>query len=233
MNMPFGEIIAPSIKELFIKRIIDVILSGELKPGDKLPTERELADDMKISKTTVHEGIRELIRLGFLKVTSRKGIYIADYAQTGNIDTFIAIMRYQGTQLNSEMKQSLYEIWKQLGISSFKKLARNHTPEDILILENLQSQTKKASLENMDTFFELIFSYPRTVARLSGNSLMPLIFNALLYPSKHLWQLYIQKMGKDHCLLMQNQLTEHIKNGDVENLAYSLEQELTVCTHFL
>lgn len=231
--MTFGEIVAPSIKDLFIKRIIAVILSGELKPGDKLPTERELADDMKIGKTTVHEGIRELIRLGFLKVTSRKGIYVADYAQTGHIDTFIAIMRYQGTGLDIEMKQSLYEIWKQLGISSFEKLAKNHTPADICILEDLQEQTKKASPDNMDVFLELIFSYPRTVARLTGNSLMPLIFNALLYPSRHLWQSYIQKTGKKHCLLMQSRLTEYIKNGDSEKLTYVLEQELAECTDIL
>jgi len=34
--MKYGEIVAPTIKELFIHRIEDMILSGELKPGDKL-----------------------------------------------------------------------------------------------------------------------------------------------------------------------------------------------------
>ena len=58
--MKYGEIVAPTIKELFIQRIEDMILSGELKPGDKLPSERELADEMKIGKTIVHEVIREL-----------------------------------------------------------------------------------------------------------------------------------------------------------------------------
>ena len=76
--MRFGEIVAPSIKELFIQKLEEMILSGELKPGDKLPTERELADEMKISKTVVHEGIRELSRLGFLDVASRKGVTVAD-----------------------------------------------------------------------------------------------------------------------------------------------------------
>ena len=44
--MKFGEIVAPSMKQLFINRIEDLILSGELKPGEKLPSERELADEM-------------------------------------------------------------------------------------------------------------------------------------------------------------------------------------------
>lgn len=55
--MKFGEIVAPSIKELFIQKIEGMILSGALKPGERLPTERELADEMNISKTIVHEGI--------------------------------------------------------------------------------------------------------------------------------------------------------------------------------
>ena len=46
--MKFGEIIAPSIKELFIQKIEGMILSGALKPGERLPTERELADEMNI-----------------------------------------------------------------------------------------------------------------------------------------------------------------------------------------
>lgn len=60
--MAFRKIDAPSIKELFLSQMEEMILSGELKPGDKLPPERELADTMGISKTVVHEGIRELSR---------------------------------------------------------------------------------------------------------------------------------------------------------------------------
>lgn len=54
--MAFRKIDAPSIKELFLSQMEEMILSGELKPGDKLPPERELADTMGISKTVVHEG---------------------------------------------------------------------------------------------------------------------------------------------------------------------------------
>ena len=62
--MAFREIVAPTVKELFIQQLEGMILSGELRPGDRLPTERELEDEMKISKTVVHEGLRELHRLG-------------------------------------------------------------------------------------------------------------------------------------------------------------------------
>ena len=40
--MQFGVIEAPTIKELFIDKIVSMILSGSLSVGDRLPTEREL-----------------------------------------------------------------------------------------------------------------------------------------------------------------------------------------------
>ena len=79
--MVFREIVAPTVKELFVQQLEGMILSGELRPGDRLPTERELADEMKISKTVVHEGLRELHRLGFLDIASRRGVTVADYAR--------------------------------------------------------------------------------------------------------------------------------------------------------
>ena len=91
--MKFKKINTLSIKELFISQIEEMILSGELEPGEKLPTEREIADEMNISKTIVHEGIRELSRIGFLDVVSRQGVYVADYTSTGNLDTLFAIIR--------------------------------------------------------------------------------------------------------------------------------------------
>ena len=40
--MEFKEIVAPSIRELFVQQVVGMILSGQLRPGDRLPTEREL-----------------------------------------------------------------------------------------------------------------------------------------------------------------------------------------------
>lgn len=129
--MKFGEIVAPSIKELFIQKIEGMILSGALKPGERLPTERELADEMNISKTIVHEGIRELSRLGFLDVVSRKGVTVADYAQNGNLDTLMAIMKYNGGYLNPQTAKSLLDVRAFLECPALEALAAHHTQEDI------------------------------------------------------------------------------------------------------
>ena len=108
--MDFRPIVAPSIRELFIQQLEGAILSGQLKPGDRLPTERELADTMHISKTVVHEGLRELHRLGFLDIASRRGVTVADYAQTGSLETLMAIMDYHGSLPDEKTARSILRL---------------------------------------------------------------------------------------------------------------------------
>jgi DNA-binding FadR family transcriptional regulator len=55
-----------------IEQIREAIFKGQLKPGDKLPPERELMKNFKVSKATLREALRSLEVLGFLEI--RKGV---------------------------------------------------------------------------------------------------------------------------------------------------------------
>ena len=58
-----------SLKEVFIDKFKDLILSGELEIGKKLPSERELSDLLQISRPVVHEGLIELASIGLVSMT--------------------------------------------------------------------------------------------------------------------------------------------------------------------
>lgn len=212
--MQFKEIKAPSIRELFVQQLVDMILSGQLQPGDRLPTERELADDMKISKTVVHEGIRELHRLGFLDIASRQGVSVADYAQNGNLDTLLTIMRHHGGRLDVKTTQSLLKVRYYLEGPAFEELAASHTDADIEKLEELQRQAEAAAREGLHPFAEALFRYHRAVVFLSGNSITPLILNAFVSASIAFWKEYIERDGTDTCLRQLETFTECIRSGD-------------------
>ena len=136
--MPFQEISSPSLRKLFVQQLEGLILSGELRPGDRLPTERELADEMNISKTVVHEGLRELHQLGFLQVESRKGVTVADYAQTGSLETLMAIMDYHGGLPDKKTASSILDLRYYLEAPALRQLAARHTPGDLAALRALQ-----------------------------------------------------------------------------------------------
>ena len=83
--MEFTKISAPSLRELFVQQLEHMILSGNLKIGEKLPPERELAQAMQVSRAVVNSGIADLERKGFLIIRPRVGTFVADYRKNGNI----------------------------------------------------------------------------------------------------------------------------------------------------
>lgn len=171
--MPFQEISSPSLRKLFVQQLEGLILSGELRPGDRLPTERELADEMKISKTVVHEGLRELHQLGFLKVESRKGVTVADYAQTGSLETLMAIMDYHGGLPDKKTASSILDLRYYLEAPALRQLAAHHTPGDLAALRALQQKAEEASLSGVGPLAEALLRYHRGVTFLSGNTITP------------------------------------------------------------
>lgn len=58
-------------QERFIDRMLKEILGGQRNPGDRLPTESELAAQYDLRKTNVHLALKELERLGFLEIVPR------------------------------------------------------------------------------------------------------------------------------------------------------------------
>ena len=64
--MEFKKIASPSLKELFIEQLEHMILSGSLSIGEKLPSERQLAETMQVSRGVVNSGLAELEKKGHL-----------------------------------------------------------------------------------------------------------------------------------------------------------------------
>ena len=95
---------------------------------------------MHISKTVVHEGLRELHRLGFLDIASRRGVTVADYAQTGSLETLMAIMDYHGGLPDEKTARSILRLRYYLEAPALRDLAASHTAADLDTLRALQRQ---------------------------------------------------------------------------------------------
>ena len=108
--MQFQKLSAPSLKELFVTQLENKILSGELKVGEKLPSERELATSMQVSRAVVNAGISEMEQKGFLIVRPRVGTFVEDYRKNGTLETLVSIMKYNGGSLAKDEVKSVLEL---------------------------------------------------------------------------------------------------------------------------
>jgi GntR family transcriptional regulator, transcriptional repressor for pyruvate dehydrogenase complex len=77
-----------TVTERAIQRIKDMISDGRLMPGQRLPTEREFAADLGLSRSSMREAIRALTVLGVLEARHGAGVYVTALEPRDLLDTF-------------------------------------------------------------------------------------------------------------------------------------------------
>ncbi len=79
------------VSEEIISQLKQSILLGHFKPGDKLPAERDLAEEFKVSRVAIREALRALENAGFLvtRQGANGGAYITDLNFENLAKTFL------------------------------------------------------------------------------------------------------------------------------------------------
>jgi DNA-binding FadR family transcriptional regulator len=191
--MEFSELSAPTLKELFIRELESMILSGQLEVGQRLPPERELAEQMQVSRAVVNGGIADLARKGFLTVKPRAGVFVADYRRTGTPETFRAIMEYNGGHLRKEEIRSILEIKLMFDQFVAAQAIPLLTPKDEAVLDALIENFKIA--DQPQEAAEAAFEFYHELSLLGTNTLIPLIYTAFRAPNLNLWTQFARKYG--------------------------------------
>ena len=211
--MKLEQLTAPSLKDLFVKTIQDAIISGELQIGEVLPTEREFAEQMNISRSVVNSGLNELQSRGFIEIRPRKGAVVADYIYSGNIDTLTALMEYKGIAFSKESVRSILEIRKFAELMVVDRICETVTDEDLEVLGKLLGEMaaaqspKEASLIAFDFWHELAYR--------SGDIIVPLGIQSFRAPVITLWERYCRKYGIREMVENNRRLFDYIAERDV------------------
>ena len=76
--MPFQKITPEKLSHAVVRQIEQLILRGILRPGERLPAERELAERMGVSRPSLREAIATLTEAGLVTPRAGAGLYVAD-----------------------------------------------------------------------------------------------------------------------------------------------------------
>ncbi|MEM9580017.1 MAG: GntR family transcriptional regulator, partial [Pseudomonadota bacterium] len=76
--MPITKVEPEKLSTAVVRQVEDLILRGILRPGERLPSERELSDRLGVSRPSLREAIAELQQEGFLTSKAGSGIFVAD-----------------------------------------------------------------------------------------------------------------------------------------------------------
>lgn len=162
-------------QELFIQEVEKWIFEGKIKPGEKLPSEREMASKMCISRSVINRGLQELSRLKLIKINPQSGCVVNNYFQVGNLETLNALLDYQDGNYSQKLLYSIYD-------------ARKLVEKEIIVLASERcSKVDGAKLNNLiDDFIssnsgekgELLFKFFHQLAIISNNQIYPLLISS-------------------------------------------------------
>lgn len=89
--MPFEPIQQEKLSHSVIRQVESLILRGILKPGERLPSERELSEKMSVSRPSLREALADLQHRGFLTSKAGAGVYVADVLGSAFAPALVAL----------------------------------------------------------------------------------------------------------------------------------------------
>lgn len=178
MKVMLEPIKAESLTGIFVSRFEKLILSGEFSIGQKLPSERELALQLGVSRPVVHEGLMDLAHKGLITMKPRVGAVVSDYRTNGSLAILSSLVSYNEGEVDEELADSMLEMRALFEIESARLAAKNRTKEHLLAFEKILSKEKKQNILKTKEVTELDFQFHHQIANASGNLVYPLLINS-------------------------------------------------------
>jgi GntR family transcriptional repressor for pyruvate dehydrogenase complex len=144
------------VSDLIARRILDVISADMLKPGDRLPPERELAAMLKTSRPSLREALRSLNAQGFLEIRHGAGVFVTDPATTRTLREALATEKMSLTEL--------FDMREVLELPAAEWAARTGDAANLAAVEDAYDTLHAASLalepdwtelQRLDSLFHL------------------------------------------------------------------------------
>jgi GntR family transcriptional repressor for pyruvate dehydrogenase complex len=171
----FDSVKSNKVSQHIIDQIRNAIFEGRLRPGDKLPSERELVEKFKVSKATLREALRSLEVLGFLEI--RKGVsggpFVTEVDMTKARDSFTNFLLFKNLSL-----KDLSEVRLLLEPYIAEKATLAITQEDLSRLEKLIKESEHAIKNNIGSESRKDeIEFHRIIASITGNPILMFILD--------------------------------------------------------
>jgi len=212
--------------------VIQSYQSIYLKPGDKLPPERELAERFAVGRTTIREALKALSYVGLIK-KAKEGTVV-----NRNISNFFIDSLTQMLILKHLDFEDLFETRKILEVKLAGLAAQRATIEDIKVIENILKKMSEKANQNPYGFITEDLKFHESIAEAARNRVLYEIFitirlllrkaqeEVVKYPgimkrSLKYHQQIFEAIKKQNVLKAERAMFAHI--DDVEKALMSLE----------
>jgi len=218
----FSQIVYESPVDAIIRQIRDLISSGHLKPGDRLPSERQLSERLGVGRTQLRDAIRKLEFYGILKTMPQSGTVVAGLGLPALQGLITDMLNLQGNDF-----RSLVETRVILERNIFQLAAENRSDEDIVEIQKALNAHRAKIKSNKEAVDE-DFLFHLKIADASKNSVLKSLMliitpDIMQYFKKH----DVCGDGRSDLAVQQHEeLLQHIVDRNPNKAGETLERHL-------
>jgi GntR family transcriptional regulator, transcriptional repressor for pyruvate dehydrogenase complex len=165
-----------TVSETVLRQIVGLLRSGHLRPGDRLPPERELATSLGISRPSVREALSALALLGVVQQRQGRGTFLVESIESLPLEPYLYRLL-----LNRGTVDELMEVRQLLEPRIAALAAERATPEMCQELQRAFAAFEHEATSGVDPHTEAAagMGFHETLARAAGNATLTLLVHSL------------------------------------------------------
>lgn len=216
----FEVIAKPRMRDQIAEQIRGLIIAERLQPGDRLPTETELAERFGVSRLTVREATKALEFLGILRSKTGVGLTVGELdwqRMTHNLGFHASLHQVDEDELIDS------RVIVETGIIPYVMKRIEKDPQIVVRLQDLVAQLREA--RDLQTRVEIDLRFHRTLLEASG--LAPMIaFGEMLQVFFQKFRDSVKKAGWDEAVVSHQRIVDSLKSQKPAKAIAELKQHI-------
>lgn len=163
-----------NISESVLKRIVELIRNGDLKPGDKLPSIQLFSEKLQVGASSVREALKQLQIMGIIEIKQGEGTFVKEKVGVDSLSSYIGYL----LDLKKPDILHLMEARKIIERGAVALAAERASEDDINRLGNI-IQRMREIIDEPTEFAEENVEFHLAIVEVSKNPILSVIFNSV------------------------------------------------------
>ncbi len=212
------------ISQQIVVQLCQMIRQGQLRPGDRLPSERELAEQLQVSRASLREALRALEIAGIVAAKQGGGTYIREVFDDGILSPLSLVL-----DASTDLVGDLWEVRSIFEPAVASRAAIRAQPDDLAALEQIVEEQHRFLDREMpnDAWLTSDRAFHVAVARASRNEVSVRVIrliNELLHDGRR--HFATQSDRRENAYIWHRDIFTHIRDGEPQKARDAMKQHL-------
>ncbi len=225
LNFPDAPIIRKKLSDQVFDRLWDMIVSGELSPGDTVPSERVLMEKFAVGRPAVREALQALANKGVITISHGERSRVNELNANIALDQVDEVAKLLLSAKPSNLEH-LKQIRKILEAGTIRIAAANSTLDSVRKLRNIVEK-QRLSLHDSTQFIQADIEFHVAIANMTQNPMLQSVTHAMLTWLFEYYKPLLHWSGRENTTLREHaKLVDHLEKNDADLAAGLMREHL-------